>query len=79
MSTAPPELVIAEMMTLVSLASDVLDHACPTDEGQRRLEGILHIETHCVGFTVTARKTEGRWEISVLEQEGRVTDFLSWN
>lgn len=46
-------------MTLDGLATAILDSACPNGGG----ENSYYIETHCVGWNVTAQKINGRWEI----------------
>lgn len=52
-------------MTLAELMSSILDGACPNGG----TDNTYYIETHCVGWRITAHKTAGKWIISDVTSE----------
>ncbi len=46
-------------MDLAELMNDILDRACPNGGANN----MFYIETHCVGWRVTAEKLDGQWHI----------------
>lgn len=60
------------MMKPVSLEKamiEILEHACPatTDDGEGWKN--YYIETHCIMWTVTAKKVDGNWIIKMCTGE----------
>lgn len=61
---------VQEVKTLEELAIKMLDCACPSNTGVDGTDFNLYwLETHCVGFWVTARKVDGVWKISTVVAE----------
>jgi len=56
------------MIEPAQLAHDILDHACPNyvdDNGWNH----YYIETHCVAWKITARKSDAGWVIREVKSE----------
>ena len=56
-----------EEINLEKLFSDILDNCCsnPTEDGWDEIS----IETHCVGWIITAKKENGKWIIRDAKSE----------
>ena len=50
-------------MELAQVLADVLDHACPNGGVGEDGWASYYVETHCVAWNITARKTDSGWEI----------------
>jgi hypothetical protein len=57
--------ITQQTQELAEVFSRILDNCCPTEiHGKTR---VFRIETHCVGWTITAKKTEYGWAIETVE------------
>lgn len=57
--------------TLHQVFTDILDHACPNGSGVEDEQGYTsyYIETHCVAWHISAKKTLSGWIIRDVKSE----------